>query len=551
MPHPHQDPLSLTVSIVGGACLAVFSAMLLVVLLSPAVPPATRKASDADRSLKTAVQRQSPAMSDDHHHADSFEPAPVAMQQTTIQKQTLNQATSQTPSQDSSPAATPAVVAPVAAPHPSEEGASTTPASTEPPSITTNVGRFVATTTSPKQFVQPTPGAQSGTTDPRGLVILQLGDSHTAADYFTGEVRAQLQQRYGNGGVGYIDAGKPHIGVRSNTVKITASSGWSYHAIQRSDDIGQFWLSGFNAVTSASGETLSFAADNPVPFDSIEIEALRQPGGGSIDISLDGTVKASADLGGKTVEPLVLRLRPDAATRDRVRQIEIHTRSDGPVSIASVGLYLRQAGVSYNNIGYPGATVDLLNKFDPTLMADDLRRLDPQIVVLAFGTNEASKPNLTAASYERTYEKAIARITATLPNAQIVLVGPPDGAERPPHCAGKHTSEACHPAAPVSSAGAVPEPTDCDWHTIAHLDLVRDVERRIAERHGFTYWNWASIQPGDCASAQWVAASPPLMTPDHVHFTPLGYHKGADRFVDILIPVIEKLKDKLSVAERG
>ena len=43
-------------------------------------------------------------------------------------------------------------------------------------------------------------------------------------------------------------------------------------------------------------------------------------------------------------------------------------------------------------------------------MADGLRRLDPQIVVLVFGTNEASKPNLDAARYERNYEKAIARI---------------------------------------------------------------------------------------------------------------------------------------------
>jgi hypothetical protein len=35
---------------------------------------------------------------------------------------------------------------------------------------------------------------------PRGLAILQIGDSHTAADYFTGEVRRILQARFGDGG---------------------------------------------------------------------------------------------------------------------------------------------------------------------------------------------------------------------------------------------------------------------------------------------------------------------------------------------------------------
>jgi hypothetical protein len=39
-----------------------------------------------------------------------------------------------------------------------------------------------------------------------------------------------------------------------------------------------------------------------------------------------------------------------------------------------------------------------------------------------------------------------------------------------------------------------------------------------------------------------IGASPPLMTPDHVHFTPAGYVKGADLFLDALIPVIEKLQ---------
>ena len=174
-----------------------------------------------------------------------------------------------------------------------------------------------------------------------------------------------------------------------------------------------------------------------MPFNSIEIEALRQPGGGSIDISLDGAIKSSADLNGTAVEPVVLRLRPDGAPSDRVRQIEIRSRGAGVVSIASIGIYQKQSGVSYNNIGYPGATIDLVNKFDEKLMTDALRRLDPQIVVLVFGTNEASKPNLDAARYERSYEKAIARIKAALPNAQIVLVGPPDGAERPPHCLAK------------------------------------------------------------------------------------------------------------------
>jgi lysophospholipase L1-like esterase len=507
--------LSFAAMVAGGGCVVLVAGVLIAVLRSPAVP--------RPRGLITVVEQVAPETT--HPAQDGRDDARL-------------------PSAAApAPQAPPARLASAPPPPPAADSGAAAPAAATPsqPAVDVSALPLKSSSSGPGNAA---PKAQGQ----RGLVILQIGDSHTAADYFTGELRQKLQARYGNGGVGYLDAGKPHIGVRSGAMKITASPGWTYHSIQRSDNIAEFWLSGFNAVATASGEALTFASETPVPFDSIEIEALRQPGGGAIDISLDGAVKSSADLNGNGVEPVVLRLRPDGAPSDRVRQIEIRTRGTGVVSIASIGVYQKQSGVSYNNIGYPGATIDLVNKFDEKLMADGLRRLDPQIVVLVFGTNEASKPNLDAARYERNYEKAIGRIRAALPNAQIVLVGPPDGAERPPHCLGKGPADAaCHPA-PPSDGALWTEPADCEWHTIAHLDLVRDIERKIAERHGFVYWNWATINPNQCAAHQLVAASPPLMTPDHVHFTPAGYVKGADLFLNALIPVIDKLQVRPNIA---
>jgi lysophospholipase L1-like esterase len=224
---------------------------------------------------------------------------------------------------------------------------------------------------------------------------------------------------------------------------------------------------------------------------------------------------------------------------------------------SSVAIYNKQSGVSYNSIGYPGATVDLLNKFDQALMADYLRRLSPQIVVLSFGTNEASKKNLDLARYEQNYEKVIDKIKEVLPAAEVVLIGPPDGAERAPHCAGKPSAGAvCRrstsDATPtVSATAASSKAGDCDWHTLPKLEGVRNVERKIAERHGFAFWNWASIMPQECGAHRWVSASPPLMASDHIHFTVNGYNKSAERFLDTLIPVIEKLHIRPNIASNN
>jgi lysophospholipase L1-like esterase len=403
----------------------------------------------------------------------------------------------------------------------------------------------------------------------RGLVILQIGDSHTAADFFSGDLRQRLQQRYGSGGAGYITAGRPHIGVRSSALKVAASSGWTYKAIQKSDNPSEFWLSGFNALASKADETLSFTAETPITFDAIEIEALRQPGGGAVDVSIDGAVEASLNLDSKTVQPFVVRLTPptDSVSKDRVRHIEIRTTNDKTVSIASIAVYNRKSGVSYNSVGYPGATIDLLNRFDQKLFADGLRRLNPQIVVLAFGTNEASRGSLDPERFRQAYEKALDKITSVLPDAKIVLIGPPDGAERASHCARPPLEAACHPIARAADAAADQPPSNasaavvaplesvaraakkekdkdsaCEWHTLPKLEAVRNVERTIAERRGLTYWNWASIMPQKCGSHAWANALPPLMAPDHVHFTVAGYNRGAEQFLNVLIPVIDRLQ---------
>src|SRR5580704_16361567 len=239
MARTQRDRLSFAVMLVGGGCVVLVAGVLISVLRSPAVP--------RPRGLITVVEQVAPETThppqdsrDDARIPSATEPAPPVPQ---------------------------ARVASAPPPPPAADSGAAAPATAMIPQP------VVETSTVPLKSSTAGPGNSAPKTQgQRGLVILQIGDSHTAADYFTGELRQKLQARYGDGGVGYLDAGKPHLGVRSGAMKITASSGWTYHSIQRSDNVAEFWLSGFNAVATASGEALTFASDAPVPFDSIEIE---------------------------------------------------------------------------------------------------------------------------------------------------------------------------------------------------------------------------------------------------------------------------------------
>ena len=190
MARRQRDRLSFAAMLAGGGCVVLIAGVLISVLRSPAVP--------RPRGLITVVEQVAPETT--HPPQDSRDDARVPS------------------AAESVPQAPPARVA--SAPPPAADSVTAAPAAATPsqPVVEVSTLPMKSSTSGPGNSA---PKAQGQ----RGLVILQIGDSHTAADYFTGELRQKLQARYGNGGVGYLDAGKPHIGVRSGAMKITASSG--------------------------------------------------------------------------------------------------------------------------------------------------------------------------------------------------------------------------------------------------------------------------------------------------------------------------------------
>lgn len=368
---------------------------------------------------------------------------------------------------------------------------------------------------------------------PKGVAILQIGDSHTAADFMTGRLRELLQDDFGNGGPGYVIAGKPHVGVRSGTLKIDMSPNWSYRAVQKGDHPSRFWMAGFDSVTSTPGAWMTFSSERPIDYDIIEIEAMRQPHAGSIDISIDGAVESRVSLDSAEIEPVVIRLEPMRQSPDRLSRVKLTTVGEGTVLISSVTIRNRQRGVTVSSVGFPGATIDVVNKIDPVLFAYGLRRLDPKIVILAFGTNEGFDDKLDLDGYAQRFRKAVARVRSALPRATIVIVGPADAARQPRHCTGSANANApnCRTTNEPQAAPGTP-PTSNEpcaaWQTPPNLAQVRRVQKSIADSEHLLFWDWSSIMPETCGAHRWVTAAQPLMAKDHVHFTREGYARAAE-----------------------
>ncbi len=369
-----------------------------------------------------------------------------------------------------------------------------------------------------------------------GLTILQIGDSHTSADYFTGEVRRYLQARYGNGGPGYIDAGKPHPGVRSAALKVSATKGWNYAALQKGDDPRDFYLSGFTAKAARSGESLNFSSETPIPYDLVELEVVTGPKRGAVDVAFDGGEPIHNTLAEDRQDRIVYRFTPDGTAPNVLRRISITTSDGLPVAISALSIFNKSYGVSYSNIGFPGATIDIVNKYDPKLLKDELNRIAPQIIVLAFGTNEGFNDHLDLSKYREHYLTVIRKVRSSLPNVTLVMIGPPQSERVASDCIKDAGSTNCS----TESTGG----SECAWPVPPKLDRVRELQRNLAKEEAIPFWDWANIMPAKCGADAWYGASPRLVTRDHVHFTAEGYRMSARSFIAFLDPIIAQFQSK-------
>jgi lysophospholipase L1-like esterase len=196
-----------------------------------------------------------------------------------------------------------------------------------------------------------------------------------------------------------------------------------------------------------------------------------------------------------------------------LHRLTITTLNDAPVIIAGVSLFNTQNGLSVSKVGYPGATVDILSKLDDGILKDQLYRLNPQLIILAFGTNEGFNDSLDIEAYHNRYRQVVNRLRSTLPEAQIVIVAPPS----------------------ASRGGPCSSPPN--------LDRVRAKLNEIAADSKLDLWDWSSIMPAWCAAQSWALANPKLMAPDHVHLTRAGYELSATHFLQFLEPILLKIRN--------
>lgn len=364
---------------------------------------------------------------------------------------------------------------------------------------------------------------EAGSSD-RVVRVLHFGDSHTAADYWTGRIRRRLQGRFGDAGPGLVLPGKPWRGYPREGVRILSGRDWPAQSLRSGEGDGWVGLPGA-AITGVEGEAFHLRA----PFASFLIQVIAAPG-----FTLQGAVVAPAEEPVPTPHlPTPLPAFSDLAKHSEEvlsnRALQMFGPSQGeadktptaliqdlmfplPDGVTLLGVDLRsgRSGVLYDELGLNGASLLDLEKWNPQLRRALLAQAKPDLIVLAYGTNDEGLGSEAVLDYQARMRTLLRQMKAEA-QAPILVIGPLDrfGNRRR--------------ARPVLKAGAA--------RVIANM-------KQACLAEGCAFWDARAAMGGYGSIRQWRRAG--MAQRDLVHLTGRGYERLGDLFCDQLLERYER-----------
>ncbi len=339
--------------------------------------------------------------------------------------------------------------------------------------------------------------------------LLFFGASHVASDLFTGHVRRALQERFGDAGHGFVVPVHPWRNYRHRDINIESDGDrWETQRIRVGDsEVEPVGLAG---VAMASSRVGSFGRIRTVQDGEFgthasffELYYRKIPGGGDFDVFIDERKARRVSTRASTPQTGYATFR----VPDGPHAFEVRTLSRRPVWVYGLAVERDEPGVIVDTLGINGSRARYQLLWEDAVFREHLVRRDPDLVVLAYGTNETGDES-PISDYERDLRKVVSRIRETAPDASCLLVGPSDR--------------------PVQVEERV-------FEDRGRTAQVIEVQHRVALEYGCGFFDLVAFQGGALSMVQWAASDPAYASQDHIHYTRLGYQRLGEALLSALL----------------
>ncbi len=279
------------------------------------------------------------------------------------------------------------------------------------------------------------------------FTIMHIGDSHVQGDYFSGEIRIQLQSRFGNAGRGVLF---PYALAKSygpKGVSVKQSGHWNGLKTMTGSLTELLGVTGYAAYTKYSNSTIrvalteKFREENTLGvFSEPEMQRVRiwhSIGNQSFNLKLNPEFELiDTALNSENSSWGISEFQAIVPQNEFILSLN-KTNSDQD-QFGFYGFQIlprKHSGLEYHHCGVVGAQFPhLINKAQQTI--EQIAYLKPDILVFSFGTNEAYNGKLDTLVYTPTILGFIEKIEEVSPNTTIIFTTPPDTRSSnriPPH----------------------------------------------------------------------------------------------------------------------
>ncbi len=335
-----------------------------------------------------------------------------------------------------------------------------------------------------KLYIQRTQGGQK-------VSVVHIGDSHILGNFLTREVRARLQNAFGDAGRGMIF---PYRLARTSGPKdylVETNARW--HEANCARNIAPstpFGISGFTLQTTNLNAELTFRLRDTATSETrnfTKVTVFQHKTGYEYDLEVRDEVsgqKAEPFLESQYAQSFYFD-RPVAQATVKARKL---TSQQSRLTLDGVALENELSGVVYHSIGVNGA------KFNDFVRAKYFARqvgeLAPDLIILSFGTNEG-QGNTDPAFVRRAMAKLIEQLLEHSPNSLIMLTTPADSYLR--------RGRSFNP----------------------NIAQMSSVIRGFARDKGYALWDLFNLSGGEKSAQFWKTNG--LMSSDSVHYSKAGY----------------------------
>ena len=331
--------------------------------------------------------------------------------------------------------------------------------------------------------------------------IVQVGGSHIQADIMTGQIRSRFQSFAGdqNAGRGFVF---PYRLARTNTpygYHFEYTGKWTTCRNVEKKRFCDLGMAGISAYTEDSVSSLAvcFEPQNDIKYSFNSIKIYHDFDSGAYQIRVDSSLLASqkVDSSGQYTE-IMLNKYVDSLGVEFIRMDSI---SKGFL-LYGMNLQTEDAGVIVHNLGINGAAVPSFLRCQH--LASQLKTINPDLVILGLGINDAYGKNFSQSDYENNYKMLVSEIRKANPNVSIIYTTNNDSYIRRRY---------------LNRNGI----------------KVQESMKRLAKVQNTAVWDMFEVMGGLNSIVLWQKQG--LAKADRIHFTRAGYLLMGDLIFDSII----------------